>query len=122
MSVLLEIRRRARSIVTPLLSIMVVGYFGYHAVQGDRGLIAWWQVTQQIKQAEATEARLKGERSVLEHRVSLLSAQHLDPDLLDERARVMLNLARPDEVVILHPYDETPAGSIGAAPPAPQGR
>jgi cell division protein FtsB len=32
--------------------------------------------------------------------VGLLRPDHLDPDLLDERARAVLNLAAPDEIVI----------------------
>ena len=103
MSLIAEIRRRARAVTGPLLTIMVAGYFAYHAVQGDRGLIAWWQITQQIKEAQATEKEVHAERVKLAHRVALLSSDHLDPDRLDERARIMLDLARPDEVVILDP-------------------
>ena len=43
--------------------------------------------------------RVTAERKQWEHRVSLLRADKLDPDLLDERARAMLNYAasaRPD--------------------------
>jgi hypothetical protein len=41
--------------------------------------------------------------------------KHLDPDLLDERARAMLNAAHPDDLIIFHhngyPADETVAAS-----------
>ena len=40
------------------------------------------------------------ERKVWEHRVSLLHADRLDPDLLDERARAMLNYAHPRDLVL----------------------
>jgi hypothetical protein len=33
--------------------------------------------------------------------VSLLSADKLDPDLLDERARAMLNYAHPRDLVLI---------------------
>lgn len=106
-----EIRRRVRQVLGPVLAAAIVGYFGYHAVEGKRGLIAWWQVTQQIKRAKATLARTGAEREDLERRVSLLRSEHLDPDLLDERARIMLDMVAPDEVVIL-----LPPGAAAAAP------
>ena len=100
MFVIDEIRRRARAITGPVLAISLVGYFAYHLFVGDRGLIAWLQLTQQLHDAKATLAALDGERQALDHRVGLLRPDHLDPDMLDERARAVLNLAAPDEIVI----------------------
>jgi cell division protein FtsB len=40
---------------------------------------------------------------VLERRASLLRPDHLDPDMLEERARTILNFARPDEIVVIAP-------------------
>ena len=112
MALMGEIRRRARHVAGPMLMVSVAVYFGYHAVEGDRGLIAWWQVTQHLKSAEAAYAAVHAEREALERRVGLLGAERLDPDLLDERAHIVLGLARPDEVVIF----DLPPGA--AAPPA----
>jgi cell division protein FtsB len=36
--------------------------------------------------------------------VSALHSQKIDPDLLDERAREVLGLARPDEIIIFKPH------------------
>ena len=44
-------------------------------------------------------ARLKQERATLEQRVSLLRAESLDPDMLDERARFQLEFAHPRDLV-----------------------
>ena len=44
MTLLYEMRKRARHVVGPVLAISVFGYFAYHSVQGDRGLIAWLQL------------------------------------------------------------------------------
>jgi cell division protein FtsB len=95
------IRRRTRFIVGPLLGLALIGYFGYHLVEGDRGLVAWMQLSQQIRDANATLGELRGERQALERRVSLLRPEHLDRDLLDERARATLNYTAPNEIVIL---------------------
>ena len=106
MALLGEIRRRARHVAGPVVMAGIAVYFGYHAVEGDRGLIAWWHVTSQLESAEATLTRVRGEREALEHRVALLGPDRLDLDLLDERAHEMLNLGRANEVVILNPYED----------------
>jgi cell division protein FtsB len=95
------IRLRARVIIGPILGISLVVYFAYHLVQGDRGLIAWLRLTQQINEAHMTLAQVQAERDPLAHRVSLMR-DRLDPDLLDETARSSLNLVGSDEVVIFN--------------------
>ncbi|SDE69753.1 Cell division protein FtsB [Rhodospira trueperi] len=94
---------RVRSVIVPLLLLATVAYFSYHAVNGERGLLAWWQVRQDIQIARADQAALEAERAWLEHRVGLLYDHQLRPDMLDERARDMLNLIGPDEVIVLPP-------------------
>ena len=44
--------------------------------------------------------RVTAERKQWEHRVSLLRADKLDPDLLDERARAMLNYVHPRDLIL----------------------
>ena len=100
MGVIAEFRARAGSVVLPVLGFCVVGYFAYHAVQGDRGLIAWRQLTHRVNEARAFLAETSIERRALERRVGLLSPRSLDRDMLDERARFMLNYGYADEVII----------------------
>jgi len=99
-----EIRRRARLVIGPFLGLTAVVYFGYHTIQGDRGLMAWWRLNQEIKQAEESLAQLEDARDNLDHRARLLRPDHLDPDMLEERARLMLNMGRDDEVIVLRPH------------------
>jgi cell division protein FtsB len=101
MQALNAIRLRARVIIGPILGISLVVYFAYHLVQGDRGLIAWLRLTQQIDEAHMTLAQVQAERDPLAHRVSLMR-DRLDPDLLDETARSSLNLIGSDEIVIFN--------------------
>ena len=100
MSLVRELRNRAKAIALPVLGACLVFYFAFHIVQGDRGLIALWQLHKQIEQAELALSDVKSKRLSLEHRVRLLSSEHLDDDMLDQRTREMLNLTRPDELVI----------------------
>lgn len=105
-----EIRRRARAVVAPTLAVVAVGYFALHALQGDRGILAWVQLRQKVSIAEAERARLAVEIERLEARTRALSSDSLDPDLLDERVRLMTGLGRPDEFVILEPPDPVGKG------------
>jgi cell division protein FtsB len=95
------IRREARSAAIPLVCFALAAYFAYHLVEGERGVLAWTRLMQQIHEAKAETARVHTERLELEHRVSLLRADNLDPDMLDEQARARLNLVAPGEVVVL---------------------
>jgi cell division protein FtsB len=95
--------RALRQTIGPAIGAAIVGYFAYHATQGDRGLIALSHLQNEIQQAEAVLAQVRGERTDLEQRASLLKRDHLDPDMLDERARAVLNYSHPDDVIILVP-------------------
>lgn len=114
MAMLREIRRRARQIAPQVLFACTVGYFAYHAVQGERGLLAYLHLQQELKQATAVESELAAQRAELEHRVKLLRPDSLDPDMLEERARKVLNYAREDEVVVLLDENGNPRPRLGA--------
>ena len=101
MMVLQEIRKRAGFIAGPILGISLMCYFGYHLVQGERGLLAWLRLTQDIKVAQAHLVDLHGEKARLDRRANLLRPDQLDRDMLDEQARATLNVAGPNEIVIL---------------------
>jgi cell division protein FtsB len=102
MDIARHIRRQLKSIVGPAIGLSLSVYFGYHLVEGDRGLIAWVRLTEQIRDAKAEAAQIHAERVAQDQRVSLLRQEHLDPDMLDEQARAALNLVAPGEIVILN--------------------
>jgi cell division protein FtsB len=101
----------------PLIGASLMGYFGYHAIQGDRGLMAWLTLKQQLRHADAQLASLQEEQASLSNRVQRMKPASLDADLLDEQTRLMLNYARSDEVVIMHP--ESAPASAFPQPAAP---
>jgi len=100
MKVLSEIRLRSRYIFGPILGASLFFYFFYHAIQGDRGIIAFWQLTKQLAQAEYVLKRVSDDEISVQHRVRLLNPNTLNRDMLDERARLMLGYSRPGEVII----------------------
>jgi cell division protein FtsB len=94
-------RPRARIIIALIIGAGALSYFGYHAINGKRGLIAWFQVGQRIEQLENRYVLNHTRIESLDLAVSLLRVESLGPDLLDERARHVLGLAHPDEIIIL---------------------
>ncbi|MAV87218.1 MAG: septum formation initiator [Rhodospirillaceae bacterium] len=99
MKVLSEIRLRSSHIMGPILCIVLILYIAYHAVQGDRGLIAYWQLTKQVERAHNMNEKLKSKHSIIQNHVNLLSPQTLDRDMLGERARFLLGYSRPNEFI-----------------------
>ena len=97
-----ELKRRAKAVLPPLLFRTLVAYCAWNATNGDRGLVAYAHRQQLLKQAQADLARAEAERAAWERRVAGLRSNHLDRDTLDERARAMLNLADPNDIVV--PY------------------
>ena len=97
-----EIKRRLKAAIAPLIFLSLVGYFGWNAVQGNRGLVAYAQRQELLAQAQADQARARTERDAWDRRVTGLRSRHLDADTLDERSRAMLNLADPTDIIV--PY------------------
>ena len=98
-----ELRRRSRVLVGPVLGMALTGYFAYHLVGGDRGLLAWLRLTREVRAENERLERLRAEHAALDLKVKNLTPNHLDPDLLDERVRATLNLAAPNDIVIITP-------------------
>jgi cell division protein FtsB len=97
-------RNRLRSVLNALalytIAALVIGYFGVNAYTGNHGLRAKQDLDQQIWQLTSELAVLKSERSIWERRVALLKPESIDPDLLDERARVLLDYADPRDLTL----------------------
>ena len=108
MIVLREMRRRAKVLVAPVLGLAVTGDFAYHLVEGDRGLRSWVRVAQELRLAKENLSAVAAERAALDHRVSQMRPDHVDPDLLDAQVRRTLDVAAPDEIVIIQPPGKPP--------------
>jgi cell division protein FtsB len=100
-----ELRLRARHIVGPVLGICAIGYFAFHAIRGERGLLALRSLSHRVELARLEFSSIKAQRMAMENKVQLLHPDSLDPDMLDERARVMLNYGFEDEIIIVPDVD-----------------
>ncbi|WP_198377926.1 FtsB family cell division protein [Neoroseomonas rubea] len=96
------LRRIFQALALPSLFLALSGYFIWHAMHGERGLIAREQRVADIAAARAELGRAEAEREAIERRVTGLRGERVDRDQLDERARALLNMVGRDEIVV--PY------------------
>ncbi|MED5545353.1 MULTISPECIES: septum formation initiator [Novosphingobium] len=83
-----------------MAALLLMGAF---AVAGPSGLLAWGENQRVLEQRRTSLVDLQDKRDRLRNRVNLLAPDHVDPDLAGELLRSNLNVARPDEKVLLLP-------------------
>ena len=88
------------AIVIVLLAVLASLYFAFAAVQGPSGLMRRIQLKAETEQLRSDRDTLQAEVDRMKNLTNRLSDDYLDIDLLDERAREVLGLMRPDEVII----------------------
>ena len=96
-----NLNRLSQKAIAPFLALSVVGYFIYHSIQGDRGILAWVQLQERLTQTVLKLNTTIKERQELEEKVQALRPESINRDLLDQQVRLQLGYVHPDEVVIL---------------------
>lgn len=92
--------RRVTGLLIPMALMMIGAYFTFAAVQGDFGLFRRIQVDAEKDALVAELAALEAEVAEMEILARRMSDDYLDLDLLDEQARSVLGMARPDEIIL----------------------
>jgi len=80
--------------------LALTGYFVFAAIQGDYGHLRRIQVEAEERRLTEQLRGLQTQRAEIENKAYRLSDEYLDLDLLDERARKVLGMARVDDVII----------------------
>ncbi len=101
MGIFSELQNRLKNSGLLLVCILLFIYFSYHAVNGERGFLRYMYLKQEISEAQRMAENYHNQKIRLEDKVRLLSSSSLDLDMLEERARIVLNMAGPDEFIIL---------------------
>ena len=96
-----ELRSRLKRSLGPLFALILLGYFLYHVIQGDRGYLALLRMQKELETTRTTYEQSVQEKARLEHRIQMLRPKSVDKDMLDEQARRHLGLVSSDEVVVL---------------------
>jgi cell division protein FtsB len=98
-------RRRLRTVLTTLGlylgAALLIGYFGVNAYTGNHGINARQRLDVQMARLTGERDLLRSERQQWERRVGLLKSQSLDPDMLDERARALLDYVDPRDLTLI---------------------
>ncbi len=113
------VRTRLRSIVTAIglycLAGLLVAYFGMHAYSGNHGIKAKEDLDLQMSELATELKQLRAERGEWERRAALLRSESVDPDMLDERARAMLDYVHPRDLIYLKAAAKPAANALSAA-------
>ncbi len=96
------VKRKVRDAVPPVVFLSLTAYFGWNATQGELGLKSYAQQLALLDRAKMAQTQAVDEQQSWRRRVEGLRDAALDADTIDERARAMLNLAEPTEIVV--PY------------------
>lgn len=107
-------------IILPIVAALLVSYFAFYTFFGERSLLKLMQLEKQTQAAKAELDSVRAEKEAVQAKVNRMRPSSIDPDLLDQQARHVLNYTAPDEIVIMTPATGTvPEKSI--ASPTPTG-
>ena len=91
---------KLKPLALPICCLFILGYFAYHAVEGDYGLFALGKLRDRVAALQAELDGVRAERARMEAHVALMRPESLDRDMIDERAREALNMADAKDIVI----------------------
>ena len=100
------IKRALLAALWPVVLMAVTVYFGWYGLNGAHGQKALPQREADLALAKAQLAKAQADRDAWQQKVAALKTQHMDPDMLDERARIVLNMAKPNEIVVPYGKDK----------------
>ena len=104
------------------------GYLAFNVVSGQFGVESRRDMQVRIEELRAKSGALQAEIDAYRHRVALFDPLRLDPDIVSERARALLSMAQPDEIIvrvdaagkpIFSSFDELPENELIGVIPAP---
>ena len=91
-----EINRKS---IFNILIFCMLAYFIFHSIYGSRGILAYFKLQSELDRSRNNLAVLRQERLEVENRTKLLRPGSLDRDMLDEKVRSVLGVAKPSENV-----------------------
>ena len=84
---------------------LTCAYFAHHATSGPNGWHAREARLAQLDRLRGEVVRLAQVRADAEARNRLINGVVVERDVVDERARAMLGVARADEIIVLMPSE-----------------
>ena len=85
----------------PVLCILVIVYFSYHGIWGNRGLFRLIEIRQQIAETEQLALSTADTKEKLRYKTTALkNPKTIDPDILEEEALRVLGQTNTNNLVI----------------------
>ncbi len=94
-------RTNRNRLIVPMLALLVFGYFGTQAFQGEYGIRSQVLLEKKAIILKQRLAAITARRIELEKRVALLDDGTIEKDMLDEQVRKNLGYVNSDDIVIL---------------------
>jgi len=87
--------------VFPCLCVLVISYFSYHTIWGNRGFFRLLEIREQIHEAELLVEQTTEEKKTLQYKTNALkNPKKIDTDILEEEALRVLGQTSTDNLVI----------------------
>ena len=90
-----------RSLLVTLLLIAFQVYLGFNVIGGQYGIESQRQMRVDIETLKAQSATLAADIDSYTHKASLFDPARLDPDILTEKARALLQMAPVGDLVVM---------------------
>jgi cell division protein FtsB len=97
------IRLKNKSLIVNALIFLLIIYFGYHSLNGQRGVFAYLKLKRDLAVQAQALSEVEGEKQLYEKKIKLLNPKSIDIDLLDELARRDLGLIGEGEYIVKIP-------------------
>ena len=94
-------RKRLFDGVVSFFCLLLYGYFSWHYYYGSRNLAVLARTENKVLELRAELKKEIDTRQRLESKVALLRPEHMDPDLLDEVARRILDYGSSNEIIVV---------------------
>lgn len=93
-------KRAGYGLIFPIALLVFGGYFVFAAVQGEYGVFRRVELDAERAVLLAELSLLDAKAEQMRERTRRMSDDFLDLDLLDEQARLVLGVARADEIIV----------------------
>lgn len=85
----------------PLIGCVLLIYFAFHLLQGDKGILTYLSTQGSLQSMEKQKTIQDAELKEMEDKVARLRPSTFDQDFAEEQAREKAGLMREDEILIM---------------------
>lgn len=91
-----------------VIGFFLFAYFLFHLVSGNRGLLVWYEIQDEIRQAKINLSKAIYDREKKELKVKQMRSSSLNLDTLEEQIRKTLNYVDKNDLILKDvEYDES---------------